>query len=609
MRFPEGGRAETGDYWSVPARTVRLTYGLDQTSGTIEWPPGGRGDVEQPPAGPLHRFAPLAVLDPRDGRGPSSRTAGLLFPPLTGLVTIDLAGGDGQEAMPGNALPEPVRVAVRSGDRPVVGARLTATASHGGHLSMSGPPSTTDPAALTATTGSDGVAEMSWLLGVTGAPTQTLTIRRLDDHDRPLDVPIIATARLSVAGQVHWDPVCDRFAKTRTVQDALELIVRTVQLRFLGGDGQEVTQVGDVVPRPIRVGVVDGCGPVAGVTVVASAESTITGPGRVTPAKDGEATPDSLPGATPPRAVATTDSSGVAAFWWQPSFGNMRWSVLDIQRSGSDDAPVRVTARLDPSKGGQPRAAGIHVVKLAFGGGAPFLNDTLIARQSMASGTDVTLDGPVLRESVRGKPVCRVLLDLPWPLAKEDLLWSDRPIGIRTVELAGSADADGERITWRPADDTGRWLTDTLPRVLDDNKWQADLLGRFVLDGWMIVGAKDPALHVNGHARTAVQDGAGGTRLLLPTDDEVAGGQFVQWFRLDVVPDGGRARVAVPDVIGRTEAVAVRELEAAGLVADVQIEPSADVRKGQVIRVEPAANIELIQGSSVTVVVSAGRPV
>ena len=118
VRFPEGGQARTGDYWLVPARTVRLAYGLDQQSGTIEWPPGGRGDVQQPPAGPRHEYAPLAVLV-RDGQGWSLESdCRQLFPPLTGLVTIDLTGGDGQEAMPGDPLPEPVRVAVRRGEGP-----------------------------------------------------------------------------------------------------------------------------------------------------------------------------------------------------------------------------------------------------------------------------------------------------------------------------------------------------------------------------------------------------------------------------------------------------------------------------------------------------------
>ena len=218
----------------------------------------------------------------------------------------------------------------------------------------------------------------------------------------------------------------------------------------------------------------------------------------------------------------------------------------------------------------------------------------------------------MLRESVRSKPVCRLLLDLPYPLAAEKSIWSDRPVATRTVELAGFADVDDRLLSWRPGEDSASWVENQLPIVLDENKWTADLMGRFVIDGWAIVGAKDPDLHVNCHARTLVRGGDGDsgtrTRIVLPTDDEVPGGQFVQWFRLDIAPNGGAKRIAVADVVGMTQARAVRELEAAGLVVDVETEPSGDVRKGLVVRVDPAGKTELLAGSPVRVVVSAGRP-
>ena len=62
VRFPTGGQVGTGDYWLVPARTVRLAYGLTQVNGTIEWPPTIGDDVEQPPVGPQHHLTPLAIL-------------------------------------------------------------------------------------------------------------------------------------------------------------------------------------------------------------------------------------------------------------------------------------------------------------------------------------------------------------------------------------------------------------------------------------------------------------------------------------------------------------------------------------------------------------------
>ena len=38
-------------------------------------------------------------------------------------------------------------------------------------------------------TDADGVAEVRWLLNPAGPTTQTLTIRRLDDHGQPVDAP------------------------------------------------------------------------------------------------------------------------------------------------------------------------------------------------------------------------------------------------------------------------------------------------------------------------------------------------------------------------------------------------------------------------------------
>ncbi|HET6856784.1 MAG TPA: hypothetical protein VFH94_06790, partial [Streptomyces sp.] len=56
------------------------------------------------------------------------------------------------------------------------------------------------------------------------------------------------------------------------------------------------------------------------------------------------------------------------------------------------------------------------------------------------------------------------------------------------------------------------------------------LTGWLVLDGWAIIADKDDRLHLNGHAPTVSRGKI--TEFDLPTDDEVTGGQFVQWFRL-----------------------------------------------------------------------------
>ncbi len=622
VRFPAGGRTRTGDHWLVPARTVRLAYGLTQVSGTIEWPPGGRGPDEQPPVGPHHRVAPLGIVR-RTGDGwVLDSDCRLLFPALTDLVTIDLVGGDGQEALPERPLPEPVRVAVRNGGRPVPGARIGIDAGTG-HVSAAGPPGPASPSTLPdAVSGSpalvtdvDGVATVRWALDPAGPTTQTLTLRRLDAREAGPDVAVVVTGRLSVAGEVAWTPPrgCLPFAGSGTVQEALTRLVRTRELRLLGGDGQTVDRPGRVVPQPVRV-VVDGpCGPLEKVEVTAVAGDTFTGPGLVVEAVPGQRPPATFAGMpAAATAVATTDEDGVASFWWQPAFGNVRSATLDVFLAEDKGAPVRVGAELDPDGEGGTRTPGLHVEKITWGNGRSFLNDAVVGPRETASGVSLTLDGPVAFASVRGKPVMRMVLALPWPVGAAAGDWSDTPVGFQEVEVLGDATADGPLLVWRPrnteATPVVSWLEAGLWDALRRHKWPDPIVGWFVIDGWAVVGEDDADLHLNGHAVTRLAGGR--TDVVLPTDDEVTGGTFTQWFRVTERggPDGGGGeRVAVQDVAGRTRAVAVRLLTADGLVPEVRDEPDATVRRGVVVRTAPAAPAEVERGSAVVVTVSSGR--
>lgn len=193
------GDFRTGDHWLIPARTVRLVYGATALSGTIEWPVDELGaPLPQPPLGPVHHRTTIALLD----RLTATTAAGWtlhadcrrLFAPLTELVTIDELGGDGQEAPPGQPLPEIVRVVVRNGGRAVVGAGVHFAAA-GGHLD-SGPPTSSDPDTLDVATDEHGHAEVRWLLDAGGPTTQVLTAVVLDDAGAPVGAQVHVTGRL-----------------------------------------------------------------------------------------------------------------------------------------------------------------------------------------------------------------------------------------------------------------------------------------------------------------------------------------------------------------------------------------------------------------------------
>jgi hypothetical protein len=593
VAFPQAADCRPGDHWLIPARTVRLGYGVDARTGTIEWPTDELGEpLARPPAGPDHHTAPLGILR-RDGDlWTLESDCRPRFPALTSLVTLDLLGGDGQEAMPGEALPAPVRVGVRNGGLPLPGAAVQFLASDGGEVSIDAVTwSTTLP--FVATDG-DGVAQVHWRPVAGGPDSQILTVRRVDDHGRPIAPDVVVTGRLSVARQVAWQPGCDGFTGTRTVQDALAQLTSTRTLTLLGGDGQHVVTAGSTVPQPVRVLLDSPCGPVTGVEVIALA----TDAGLVQAASD-DATPASLsPPAADRTAVAVTDALGVASFWWQPALVGAVSDTLDIA-SRRDRAAIRVGAQLAAAGG---RTTGVHIVKTRFGIGRGFGNDTAVSAEELVSGIRVDLDREVDPAAVKDRPVVRVALDLPWPVEGDGDLWSEIPVGVRRVELAAAVGTDAGVISWEPTDPCRRWLIDRLWDVLARADAES-VTGWFEIDGWAVPAA-DGSGHLNGHAVSTTVSGR--TDLVLPTTDEVTGGQFRQWFRLVRERVLRPGFVEVPDVSGRTFAVAERILNGLGLVCQAVDAGPSPRRKGLVVGTRPEAFGQAEAGSTVTVLVSAG---
>jgi hypothetical protein len=554
---PGSGTPAPGDFWLIPARTSRLAYGIAATHGTIEWPATSSGPTPLPPVGPVHHLASLAVLDHTAAGWTLVGDCRRLFPPLTDLVTIDLVGGDGQEAMPGDELDAPVRIVVRNGGLPVAGARVELIASDGGQLTVSTPPA--GPAStVVAATDADGVAEARWTLAPAGPPTQTVTAHRLDDTDGPVDVDVVVSARLSLASEVAWTPPCDGFAEQGTVQLALDQLVRTPSIRLLGGDGQEVGAPGETVPQLVRVHVDSPCGPLVRAEVVATGSDGAL----VLPVDDGTSVPTTLAGeADAAQQVAgRADGAGVVAFAWQPVFGPESRSsdVLTIVLTDADEAPLQVTAQLDRNGS---RTGGIHVTQIRFFTGTELLNDGVYGFDELGTdfpGIAVGLDAPVDQASVQGKPVVRLLLELPWPVRPEFA-----PLGTattvwarRTVEIAGETNADGPLIIWTPGqpsddfrlDDVLRQAIRTLRGIPEHTLSAPPLPLRmiFQIDGWAVIGDRREGLerlHVNGHTESYVDDD-GRTRLALPSTDEVSGGRFETWFWFDeerrIRPNGPR---------------------------------------------------------------------
>ncbi len=135
-----------------------------------------------------------------------------------------MGGGDGQESLPGSALPQELRVWA-----PAVGSRVRFAASGGGVVATSpGGAATAATNSLTVTSGPDRLAICGWKLDPDGPPSQTLTATLLDAAGQPFGVPVQFTANLSLAAQVAYDPSkCAGLAGVSTVQDAIDALCDT----------------------------------------------------------------------------------------------------------------------------------------------------------------------------------------------------------------------------------------------------------------------------------------------------------------------------------------------------------------------------------------------
>jgi photosystem II stability/assembly factor-like uncharacterized protein len=262
---PDSGDAfRTGDYWTIPARTL---------SGQVEWPQTGGIPRFEERQGPWRHTAPLAIAGvDADGVWSGVRDCRKRFPPLTDLVHLYYVGGDGQEVMPpvpldqDNRVPldRPLEVGVVNGGTPMAGAivdfEVDSEAGAGKVAAPGGAPA--DTAAIV--TDAFGVATCEWQLdGATRA--QVVEARFRDPLGQSPPQVIRFSAQLSAAEWVAYDGSgCNTLAAGKTVDAAIKTLARITRIFPLAGSGEDILP-GESVE--IKVLVADECGPVDGATV------------------------------------------------------------------------------------------------------------------------------------------------------------------------------------------------------------------------------------------------------------------------------------------------------------------------------------------------------
>lgn len=178
-----------GDFWLAEVREV------EHTPNTILLD-------HQVPHGIEHHYLTLGEVttDKLDTNPEADRK--YAFPALTEMTRLFMAGGDGQEVVPGEALPQPLRVGVANGEYPVQGAKVRFEIVVGG--------GSLAPASGITVTSDKGIAECRWTPNVMpDADYRVKATLVIPDHvggaDKDVHPPVYFYANLITADQVIYD--------------------------------------------------------------------------------------------------------------------------------------------------------------------------------------------------------------------------------------------------------------------------------------------------------------------------------------------------------------------------------------------------------------------
>jgi hypothetical protein len=566
----DAGTYHTGEYWVIPARTATA----EEQSGNVEWPVDDDADpIPQPPLGITHHYCKLAVVKWEGETIELIQDCRALFPPVTEITTLVYLGGDGQEAMPGDPLAQPLQVGVFNGRWPVEGATVRFTAG-GGKLSANIGGEEINEEIITVPTDADGIASVGWLLDSDwDHHSQQVEARLLDAASEPLPPMVCFTANLSIASQVAYNPGrCATLAGRKTVQDALVRVVDLVRVYPIGGQGQEAMPGEEL--QPLRVLVTSTCGPIAELRNAVQFK-VVTGGGTL----NGVTGRGTLTGRRN-KIKIETDKNGIAEVIWtldnRTHYQEVEATLL--HGPAAEPSTVRFGATLsrasqvayDPSREchslanattvqealdqlcrvGPGGDRGIRIRDIQVGG-ERLGNDSEVAVSLLANGITVNCDMAPDPASIENKPVVDVTLDLPWPVRgrKSDYLWDESAavLGFRSLRLNGQAGARDKQILWRPTEETADWLQRVLFGYMEEMRLGERVLARLTLKGNFIWARDSPDIYLDGEAFGAPDDGRTALRLDEGSGDGRRGGDFEMWFWLT------RSAVAEPRLVAKTQ--------------------------------------------------------
>lgn len=571
----EPGEYHVGDFWLIPARAY-----IGEQLGDIEWPRDAAGEAaSKPPEGVEHHYCKLALVELSAGVFTGLSDCRTHFPPLTELVELDMAGGDGQEAMPGDPLPCPLSVVVRHGGCAVAGRRVRfEIGADDGRLSDS-LPGDFAISSLEVTTGDTGVASVFWTLPANiPAPRRCFQVRAflLDAAGTAIHPGVAFHASQSIARQVQYDPGhCAGLLgepTVSTVQEGLDALWCNANLLLIGGQGQQAAP-GERLPCALRVAVRNGRWPVAGQRIRFSFRHELESPAIDEDNGGLIAADDPDPNAVGvDELVVETGGLGVAACFWrlleeipQPRRCLRVFAHL-LDASGNPLGPYGVfnADQVVPQEAGGDRIRLEEILRTRDG--ERLLNDDtlsldLFAPLTGAAGLTFVFDRPVdfqvIDDPWRDRPVyaprpnVEVEISAPqfldadgdflrgFPNARPNSNLRDRGIGgYAPLLLNAELEVDDNEIFWRPTVSARRhllWLLGELGEFAIDR-----LLVRLTLDGNTIWGGLKPPIYLDGESfggfglRFTMPSPTDRSRISMrqPSGDGRPGGQLRRWFWL-----------------------------------------------------------------------------
>ncbi|TSC32942.1 DUF6519 domain-containing protein [Corallococcus sp. Z5C101001] len=478
---------------------------------------------------------------------------------LSRQLVLTYEGGDGQEAMPGEALPRPLRVGVarhqRRAANQVVRFQVRGTsngASSGVRVTGSAQPWAQS---ITATTNDEGIAEVDWLPNANDA-TQQVEARLMvggGANPTPVHLPLVFTASLSRADRVAYQAGgCQTLSQATTVQQALDTLCRQRTFLYLGGDGQEGTP-GEELESPLVVGVMTGENPVVNALVHFQIVKPAEG-ARLRPLKD------TSPGDT--SLLVRTDEQGTASVIWRLSAQTAQKvlvTLVDDSQQPTRLPPIQFNARPGASGAAEPA---VHVVQVTLPSESQYLleNDGLVNAdlfQLLKQGVRITCSeelapyrSPTGAPLPLPRPVVTLSLELLYPMTTSDYsywqqIMGKAPgiLGHQTLSVAGEARISGKNIQWVPSASAFEWM-DRLRWMNVDNMSNPRMLAKLRIQGGFIHS-------LDG---TRLLDGEATSRSLAERfaigypnrGDGRQGGDFELWFWIQCFVIGLAPRVSGP---------------------------------------------------------------